>query len=467
MQLDYLKRMQHVMEEDHLQLFDQQLQMLVKKLKKVTAMLRRVVRRLDGPQPSDIRLVPKKLSYAYNKQSIDKAIEELDTWQRESDPTWFLILRMSDHRIDSELARDGSAVSTSIPSSQTIRDALNGVPKTGLSLAPEELRKMAITEIQFCDSKLASRSMLPGAARYILDRIECPASVDYQLAKRDARDLAARLQHDEPQRFGLLTCKGYVAERVTEGFETRTSITMVFKVAPEFSRVRSLRDYLLSTTSPGSLSYRFEMARGLAQSISYVHTFGFVHKNIRPETILAFDAIGRRTPATFLAGFESFRKEGRTLRHGDDAWERNLYRHPSRQGLSLQHDYVMQHDIYSLGVCLLEVGLWQSFAEYGQPGEQPRPSALLATPQGAAKEQLLEHMRTNSQGVLLSLARDRLPQVMGSRFAEIVETCLTCLEPDNVDFGDQREFEDEDGIRVGVRYIEKVSACRLERSSLF
>ena len=46
---------------------------------------------------------------------------------------------------------------------------------------------------------------------------------------------------------------------------------------------------------------------------------------------------------------------------------------------------------------------------------------------------------------------------MGSKYAEIVETCLTCLEPDNVDFGDQREFEDEDGIRVGVRYIEKVS----------
>jgi len=46
---------------------------------------------------------------------------------------------------------------------------------------------------------------------------------------------------------------------------------------------------------------------------------------------------------------------------------------------------------------------------------------------------------------------------MGTKYAGIVETCLTCLDPDNADFGDEREFEDADGIRVGARYIEKVS----------
>ena len=458
-QLDSLKRMRHVMDEDHMQLFVELMHVLAGKLEMVTAMLRRVVRGLDrGPKPSDIRLIPRRLPYAFRKKSIDKAVEELEAWQKVSDPSWFLILRMSDHRIDSELAADSFAVSTSIPSSVTIRDALNGVPKKRLALPPDELMKMSIAKIHLCGSRLASRRVSTGVTRFILDRIECPASVDYQVVKRDARDLAARLQHDEPQSFGLLPCKGFLTEKVTENFETRILFTMVFKVPGEFSRVRSLRDYLLSTTTPNSLSNKFEMARELARSIGYVHTFGFVHRNIRPETILTFDAIGRKIPATFLAGFESFRKEeGRTLRRGDDAWERNLYRHPSRQGLSLQHNYIMQHDIYSLGVCLLEVGLWQSFVEHGQPGTQPRPSALLKTPKDASKQQLLTHTQRNLQGVLLSLARDQLPRVMGSKYAEIVETCLTCLEPDNVDFGDQREFEDEDGIRVGVRYIEKVS----------
>jgi hypothetical protein len=62
-----------------------------------------------------------------------------------------------------------------------------------------------------------------------------------------------------------------------------------------------------------------------------------------------------------LVGFGNFRDaEGGTLRSGDTLWEKNIYRHPRRQGQKPQDDYIMQHDIYSLGVCLLELGLWES-----------------------------------------------------------------------------------------------------------
>ena len=46
---------------------------------------------------------------------------------------------------------------------------------------------------------------------------------------------------------------------------------------------------------------------------------------------------------------------------------------------------------------------------------------------------------------------------MGNHYAEIVETCLTCLDKNNSDFGDEIEFLDCNGIPVGVRYIEKVT----------
>jgi hypothetical protein len=62
----------------------------------------------------------------------------------------------------------------------------------------------------------------------------------------------------------------------------------------------------------------------------------------------------------------------------------------------------------------------------------------------------------DSKDHLFLLAQSYLPGCMGDKYAQIVETCLTCLEPD-VDFGNGREFVDEDGIRVGTRYIEKVS----------
>lgn len=49
--------------------------------------------------------------------------------------------------------------------------------------------------------------------------------------------------------------------------------------------------------------------------------------------------------------------------YGDLEWERNLYRHPVRQGLWSEEAFIMQHDIYSLGVCLIEIALWQSFIQ--------------------------------------------------------------------------------------------------------
>lgn len=43
-----------------------------------------------------------------------------------------------------------------------------------------------------------------------------------------------------------------------------------------------------------------------------------------------------------------------------------------------------------------------------------------------------------------------------NKYSKVVEACLTCLDKDNVDFGDEDEFADGDGVVVGVRYIEKV-----------
>lgn len=108
--------------------------------------------------------------------------------------------------------------------------------------------------------------------------------------------------------------------------------------------------------------------------------------------------------------------------------------------------FVMQHDIYSLGVCLLGIELWQLFiaTEKDRPG---RPGEALSLPSRNAVE-VKDH--------LVGLAQNQLPQKMGMRYAEVVVTCLTCLDRGNLDFGDEEEFQDEDGIIVGVRFIEKV-----------
>jgi len=188
--------------------------------------------------------------------------------------------------------------------------------------------------------------------------------------------------------------------------------------------------------------------------VSYIHTYGFVHKNIRPETILIFQNQRSVLGASFLLGFEKFRlADGKTMRFGDCVWERDLYRHPRRQGLKPEEDYTMQHDIYSLGVCLLEIGLWESFVKFCE-GSNPSPSPVLAILSDPEKDEVKKASLVKD--VLVDLAKERLPSRMGDIYTEIVVTCLTCLDDCNADFGDDSEFQDADGVLIGVRYIEKV-----------
>jgi hypothetical protein len=226
--------------------------------------------------------------------------------------------------------------------------------------------------------------------------------------------------------------------------------------------------------------------------VTFVHAAGFVHKNIRP-TVLVFDDINKTTNSksrrkslgsSFLIGFERVRKaEGRTDKFGDLEWEKNLYRHPFRQGLQPEDIFEMRHDIYSLGVCLLEIALWQSFVritivatakETGNVGEEkeveePQPGALatssedtipwseLNTPTNLADE---NHRRgaLAIKNKLVALARDSLPSLVGERYTSVVLACLCCLDEDSEDnsFRYEKNMEDKDGIIVGVRYIENV-----------
>lgn len=80
----------------------------------------------------------------------------------------------------------------------------------------------------------------------------------------------------------------------------------------------------------------------------------------------------------YLIGFEQLRpSSSHSALFADTVWHRNLYRHPNRQSLRPQEYYKMQHGIYSLGVCLLEVGLWKSFVVLSGELQELCPSALL------------------------------------------------------------------------------------------
>lgn len=457
MQLEFLRKISNTLDDDYRDIQDRTLQVFAIKLQVAISQLKRVQvnTKRKNAQNTGGEFELKRFKYIFIKESMDKAIKDLEDWQKTFEPSWFLLMKVANPIIDRELDKSKTEVA-SMSIAKGIRDSLKVEPQTKTSIfLPDVQLSPNRHHIPFSSAQLVQR--VKGGKWFILDSIACHPTANVSLLTKDIRDLARSLSHADPLTFSLLECRGVI--KVTdEAKRNVTGFDFVFRVPDGMENPKSLRDILVSADGSLSLSDRFKVSQQLATSVSYIHTYGFVHKNVRPETVLIFEAQNSLLGASFLVGFEKFRLvDGKTMRFGDGLWEQDLYRHPLRQGLKPEEDFVMQHDIYSLGVCLLEIGLWESFITYyDDRGDQPSPSRFLTILKHTDDEDGIRKAFLVKDN-LVDIARQRLPSRVGEKFTEIVITCLTCLDKSNPDFGDSSEFEDADGVLIGVRYIEKVS----------
>ncbi|RMZ48334.1 hypothetical protein AFCA_008517 [Aspergillus flavus] len=407
--------------------------------------------RLSGFDRAIARVAdPARLRYAARaKTALVAIIDDLERWQRAFDPSWFFLARISVPLIDEELTRERADQSDVVSTVVHLRQAhktnrTDSEPPNSMFLSGN----YAIDKQEFITSSVFMG--YHADQKIIVDHVPLKEYMDVTQTTKDVRSLVRVLSTVGPDHFGLLSALGVI--KTTEK-ETLTGFNIIFAVPPHLSQSqpRSLRS-VLTAGNEYNLDERFKLAISLACSLVYLHSSSIIHKNISPENIILFPTPGR-LGVPFLVGFERFRpSEGRTYMTGDAKWERNLYRHPRRQGLHPEEEYSMQHDIYSLGVCLLEVGLWTSFVQY--TGSRP----LLGSGLPIGEFLCVQDGRRSAVQIkqaLLEMAESRLPVLMGKIDANVVVSCLTCLDWDG-SFGNKAELEDEDGILVGVRYIEKI-----------
>ncbi len=392
-----------------------------------------------------------RVKFAWRKQFLDEAIKELQKWQKVQDTTWVTIVGLAKKTLDG--TRNGDAAG-SLGDSAKVPGA-SRAPTTRQSFLPLSiLQSSTATSLwlsNFDVITIKGEIFLVDAFSYPQSpkNMTCPVS-------RDIRNLVKKLQDNETHLSGLLSCKGAFKEDI--GVDRKFSL--LFRLPLESAGPQSLRAALTTDTRP-PLSDIIQIGQNIAEAISLVHAFGFVHKNIGPETVVLLEDKESGRLSTFLVGFERFRLDGGyTAKLGDESWGKNLYRHPTRQGRSPEQTYIMQHDIYSLGVCLLEIGVWKSFvhSESMRSAETDSPNSMSQS-SSWFREHVWAPEILNSEAVkkeLVLLADTHLRLRMGNRYANIVKTCLTCLDAENEDFGNESEFLDQDGILVGVRYIEKV-----------
>ncbi|SPJ75942.1 uncharacterized protein FTOL_05673 [Fusarium torulosum] len=377
----------------------------------------------------------KALHFLTLRETLENTVVDLEIWQQRFEPSWFQIIKTGPPAVDAVLrnrdreepAREGLR----------FRRAFDNSPSA--FIAEKRLESLDKRDIVYCSAQLAIDQK--DGKYYIVD------AVSQETVKlKDARELASRLRDSNPSTFGILKCIGIV--RVPE----KASFVFVSRVPEGYSTVQSCRQLLLSGRTPDSLTKRLRIAQQLVTAVYYVHLYEFVHKNITPETILSLEKtkLGQDEAVVCLVGFQLIRNaDARTNTSKADRKD-SVYQHPSRMS-SADISFTMQHDIYSLGVCLLEIGLWQSLVTYDDNGTTRISSALGIT---GSSSQNLNPDDIKAQLILLS--RTQLRVVMGDIYSKVVETCLTCLDEGNMEFGDPRDFEDGDGVEVGSRYVKKI-----------
>ncbi|KAF2139138.1 uncharacterized protein K452DRAFT_233046 [Aplosporella prunicola CBS 121167] len=196
--------------------------------------------------------------------------------------------------------------------------------------------------------------------------------------------------------FGTLKCLGYFEDpkqpRYGFVFELPSFVSsgmMRSLRAPEIQALRPVT--LLSILQVGSKSHgaqntpgvtytppleqRFRIALNLVLSFSKLHSSGFEHKDVNSSNILFFYKNGRvhhlnhRKPeyelrSPYLCSFDVFSDYNVETSTVENA-HMNIYRHPHdpRTGYSEHRDYTPYFDMYSLGLILLEVGMWLPLAD--------------------------------------------------------------------------------------------------------
>lgn len=242
---------------------------------------------------------------------------------------------------------------------------------------------------------------------------------DIALAKQSdqrVRQLADILSLSKPEEFRALAC--------LSSFQSpdHSQYCLAFAVPQGcLSIPTSLQDVIskLKGTERPTLGQRFSIAFKIAQAVANWHRVGWVHQSVASYNVMLFASQQSKEKLDFsspyLCGFEYARPNaGPSHPRYVENFSVAVYCHPDRQGVpSSQHR--KRHDLYSLGVVLLEIGLWRPMKELFPPSKYVRVTPV------EMKETLLKN------------ARARLAHYMGTSYAQAVITCLTGEFQVNVD----------------------------------
>ena len=176
--------------------------------------------------------------------------------------------------------------------------------------------------------------------------------------ERQAMILANLLQSPGPAGFQDLRCIRWFHEPEHRRFG------LVFEYPRGYDDFQSLHDIIVTTGSSQrpTLGQRFSIVKDIGEAILRWHTSAnWVHQGISSHNIYLFKPTNSANydySNPYLYGFDFSRpSNGISLNAYIGDFHLNVYRHPARQRAPTEY-HTKKHDLYSYGVLLLEVGIW-------------------------------------------------------------------------------------------------------------
>lgn len=207
------------------------------------------------------------------------------------------------------------------------------------------------------------------------------------------------------------------------------------------TNILSLHDLIHPrTTQPPTqkppLGTRFAIAHTVASILFDIFASGWVHKNISSRTILLLENY-----RPYLVGWGAARRViDDTVLANDIGLESNIFRHPERYGKP-EVKFNNKHDIYALGVVLLEIGIWNTMSSCFEPHIQASEK------KGG---ELPEFKRVRAKLEKLAIGEGQLRQDMGEQYVKIVQKCLFWTNELNL------EDDDEQQTKLSIKFRKTV-----------
>ena len=192
-----------------------------------------------------------------------------------------------------------------------------------------------------------------------------PRTSDIQNRIRLLTDL---LTVEKPYGFRAPPCLGYVTDPANSNHDIERFGIIFAKPsnADAASELTTLGKLLEKAPKP-SLSARMRLCATLARSVHILHTVNWIHKGIRSQNVIFFvtsDPARQADPnldSPFLTGFTLSRPSILNQVTEKPAFDplQDIYRHPLAQSGESDERYKRSFDLYSLGIVLIEIGLWK------------------------------------------------------------------------------------------------------------